>query len=165
MICRAAKSVRIVVVTNSAALDTLSHLLPVTILIESLFVNPQGPILWVFNNDRSIARPLTAGGFTKAMQRNRRCIDCHYEIRQQLLRLAGVSAAPPAISSLKQAIDGQPCRVSYIDPASSWSVTNLLHQIEQLPPIPMSNIRRFSQSIESMDIDYRQLFADFQVIR
>jgi hypothetical protein len=29
----------------------------------------------------------------------------------------------------------------------------------------MSNIRRFSQSIESMDIDYRQLFADFQVIR
>jgi hypothetical protein len=168
MMCKVAKKVRIVVIARFSSLNPLSGLNSVLIHIGSLLKDARDPILWVFNDNPLISKPLMEDSFEQAIESIEILVDKHYAEFQNRGLIAGAQPPAPqatksqsvplaeqqAVTSLKLAIDANPQRISYFDPTSQWSVDKLLGQIKDLDPIPISNLKLDTST------PYRSTFVD-----
>jgi hypothetical protein len=146
MICKAAKSVRIVCVATFNQLKTLSTFKETMMQIGGLLSDTEAPILWIFNqhpvSDPECGDfPLSKADITKATKAIARQIEHIFStiaprpgrnISQEEIR---------AIDSLKLALDAHPSRVAYIDPVTPATIDTLRLQINNLPPIPLSAMK------------------------
>jgi hypothetical protein len=140
MMCRVAKSVKVVVIATCGSLDPLSALTPVLTQIGSLLVNGSDTVLWIFNRHKGIKQVNGQDDFDAVFEEIGGLIEKHAEEFQNSGRNQNKPTADElAIISLKNSLDKD--QIGYIDPTSSWSVQKTLDQIQHLSPIPIAGIQ------------------------
>jgi hypothetical protein len=175
VICRVARSVRIVIVARSASCKPLSHLAPVLDQIGSLLISSTASMLWIFNDHNPPVDVRTREEFMNVHDSIGSLIedligDFKPPSQREYEAARGAGSAgtdqqplpnapkPPSevlqevIASLGFALENK--SFTYIDPASPFSVELVCNQIQDLPAASVNDLRLEATSL------YRQAFYD-----
>jgi hypothetical protein len=165
MICRAAKSVRIVVIVTFAAIAQLGTIDPLISQIGSLLKNQNDPILWIVNQ-RHIGYPgaipaLDPDGFDEIMEEIQDYINQHVSAVQTKFGQK-ITSTVKAVNCLNNSLCAQPSRITYLDPFSKWSIDYVLNQIRSLSAINIIEMKfgNENQSRTIFDKGFEQLLLD-----
>jgi hypothetical protein len=151
MVCKAAQSVRIVVVVSFSQLCRIQSLRSLMKQIENLLPDPSSNIYWLVNQhhfNQTGSVPVTEQMETKIMQEIRGEIQKLWktvedvEISSKESELTILSETEMnTIIAIREALNAEPPRIDYLDPTSEWSVWQMRKQITRILPIPTSEIK------------------------
>jgi hypothetical protein len=166
MVCKAAHSIRIVVLASFSQLDQIQQLRFVMEQIGNLLPDPSSDICWVVNrhpDTRPGASPLTEATESKVMKTIRGTIAKRYKS----LNSSKWSAEKRELSTTEiiqertmfAIYQARTDRMGYIDPISQWSINKISRRITEIAPINISKMKfgRENRHRVIFDCEFQQL--------
>jgi GTPase SAR1 family protein len=146
MMCKAARSVRIVVLVSFPQICQVQTLRPLMKQIGNLIPDPSSNIFWLVNrhpSNRAGSDPLTQFVDTQIMQDLKGQIERIWRVvtnvkdEERLLDEAEITT----LDAIHRALNAEPPRIGYLDPTSRWSAQHAAEKIKGMSAIPISEIK------------------------
>jgi energy-coupling factor transporter ATP-binding protein EcfA2 len=151
MVCKAAQSVRIVVVVSFSQLCRIQSLRSLMKQVGNLIPDPSSNIYWLVNRhyfNRPGSVPVTEQMETTIMQEIRGEIERIWkavedvEIPSEESESTSLGKAEMrTIIAIREALNAEPPRIGYLDPTSEWSIQHMRKEITGILAIPNSEIK------------------------